>query len=113
MSTRFIPLLLCAVLFGCASAPKVMMLSPADPALSTKLRLAGDDWRSIEQLAFKESGWVMLHVAKISTDTVEIHFKRPDDRLGERGGPVRRYQKKDGLWRLTDYLSEWAVHLDI
>lgn len=55
----------------------------------------------------------MLCVAKVSCDTVEIHFKRPDDRFSDRGGPVRRYQKKNGAWRLIDYLSEWAVRLEI
>jgi hypothetical protein len=113
MPAYFISLLFCIALLGCATAPKVVMLSPSDPTLSKKLELVGDDWRSIEQLAARESGWVMLHVARVSFDTVEIHFKRPDDRLNDRGGPVRRYQKKEGAWRLTDYLSEWAVHLVI
>jgi hypothetical protein len=113
MIARSASLILCVLLVGCATATKIVMLSPTDPALMTKLELAREDWRSISQLASKETGWVMLYVAKISSDTVEVHFKRPNDRLSDQGGPVRRYQKKDGSWLLTDYHSEWVVHLVI
>jgi hypothetical protein len=77
-------------------------------ASATKLGITEQDWRDIQQLALRQKDLVIKDARKVSPDVIEVELKKSDDIHGEQGGPIERFEKKDGHWRVDPGFSgDW------
>ncbi len=83
-------------------------MDAADPAVASKLGITEQDWRDIRQLASQQKDLVIKDAGKVSPDVVEVELKKSDDIQGEQGGPLERFEKKDGQWKVqAGFSGDW------
>ena len=77
-------------------------------ASATRLGITEQDWRDIRQLASRQKDLVIKDARKVSPDVIGVELKNSDDIQGEQGGPIERYEKKEGRWRVdSDFSGDW------
>jgi hypothetical protein len=103
-------LFLCLLFVGCGR--QINYFDPADSQLSTKLGIGEKDLDAIRQLSSKEKGFAIMGVGRAGENVIEVEFKKIDDLQEDKGGPVNRYETKDGIWKKQEnFIGYWAgVH---
>lgn len=83
-------------------------MDAADTAVASKLGVTEQDWRDIRQLASQQKDLVIKDARKVSPNLIEVELKKSDDIRGEQGGPLERFEKTDGYWRVqTGFSGDW------
>jgi len=107
MNIRVASLMCCLSFVGCGGQ-EVQFVDAADPAVASKLDITEQDWRDIRQLASQQKDLVIKDAGKVSPDVVEVELKKPDDVQGEHGGPLERFERRDGHWRVqAGFSGDW------
>jgi len=111
MNTRIVALFFCLLLVGCgADVEQVQFIDVADPTLAAKLGISDQDWLDIKLLAAQRKEFVIKDVGRVVPVVIEVEFKKPDDTRNDQGGPVSRFEKKEGRWiAQSNFDGWWAV----
>jgi len=88
--------LLIFLLIGCR--PQISFFDPADSQLCVKLGIDEKDYDAIRQLCAEENGLVMMDVGRAGENVIEVEFKTLGDDRPVQGGPIKRYEKVNGVW---------------
>ena len=109
MKTPHLVLFLGLLLVGCVGQ-QIQFVDAADPALPTKLGISEQDWSQIKQLASSQKGFVLKDAGKVSSNVIEVEFRKPEDARNDQGGPTKRYERKGGGWiEQSNFYGYWAV----
>lgn len=108
VSPRTMLMLSIVALAGCGFEPH-QAVDPTDPALISKLGITQEDWLAIQRLSSERADYIVVDFEKISSEGVEVSFKSRSDTNNDQGGPVDRYEKKNGSWRkVPNFIGNWA-----
>jgi hypothetical protein len=107
MSVRVASLLCCLLFAGCGGH-EVQFVDAADPTVASKLGITEQDWRDIRQVASQQKDLVIKDARKVSPDVIEVELRKSDDIQGEHGGPLERFERKDGHWMVqAGFSGDW------